>query len=184
VTRTNTPPSEQDIETVKRQINTKRSDPYSVAVRCVYGYPTLIVQKLHHNNSIDFEYLSNPIWLTCPYLNNKIHELENDGFIKKISEFMHTDRLMKTHMHDAHAEFYFYRKKLFAEQFGKAYPEVLTKKFNLGIGGIKDIDNIKCLHLHFGHFLICKKNEVGYVTKHLLNNKIYCDDGRCRWLEN
>lgn len=177
-------PSADDIAVIKKQIHSEKVDPYSVPIRCSYGFPMLIVLKINSSGKLDYSNLANPIWLTCPYLNNKIHNIENKGYIAKITAFMESDRVMKTHMHDAHAEFYFMRKKMYHRQFNTPYPVELTDRFNLGIGGIQDIKHIKCLHLHFGHFLICANNKVGYMTKLLLNNKIYCDDGRCACLKN
>lgn len=178
------PPTHDDVRVIQQQINAKAVNPYAIIVRCAYTFPMLIVQKINSAGSLQFQHLANPIWLTCPYLNEKIHILETDGYIQKIKQYMDDDRIMTMHMHDAHAEFYYLRKRLYHRQFNTPYPEKLTPHFNLGIGGIQDIRQLKCLHLHFAHYLICKKNKVGYMTKLLLNNKIYCDDGRCTCLRN
>lgn len=174
----------EDISIIQKQIHSSAVDPYAIAVRCTYSFPMLIVQKINSAGTLLFQHLSNPIWLTCPYLNEKIHAIENDGSIERMTDFMNSQRLMTSHMHDAHAEFYFLRKNMYNRQFNMPYPEELTDRLNLGIGGIRNIRHIKCLHLHFAHYLICKKNKVGYMTKLLLNNKIYCDDGRCSCLKN
>ncbi len=174
-------PSDTDRVVIKNQISAEKVDTYSIPVRCQFGFPVLVIQKINCSGEVNNTNLANPIWLTCPYLNEKIHALEGEGYISKITSFMRHDRIMMTHMHDAHAEFYFFRKELYNRQFNSAYPEHLTDRFNLGIGGIHDIQHIKCLHLHFGHYLICKKNKAGFMTK-LLLNKIHCDNGRCTCL--
>lgn len=168
---------------IGKQLRRNQTKPYAIASFCRYGYPYVILQKMVDDGIVHFGSVANPIWLTCPYMNDVLHDLETEGYINKINELMLGDRRIFSNMRDAHAEFYYFRKELFREQNGQSLAEDMIKFFDLGIGGIKDIQYIKCLHLHYAHYELNKKNTIGLITLELLNKKKYCEDGRCSCLE-
>jgi hypothetical protein len=120
------------------------------------------------------------MWLTCPYLNEKIHELEDKGFIEKIAAFIQGDIAFAAMMLSAHAQFYFLRKSLHALSSGASDLMDDMKLFDSGIGGTRDISTLKCLHAHFCHYRVCEDNLAGRITSALLDHKINCDEVRCR----
>jgi len=178
---------ESDIEVIKWQLNCKSlNNMAGIVYKCVHGYPAVIIfnpydydektgiKKINHMS------VSNPLWLTCPYLNRRIHNLESEGFIKKISAFVSSDRMMMDTMKNAHAHYYYLRRKLYSKTFG----EISSLDFNsrilhTGIGGISDINNLKCLHQHYSHFLVCSDNVAGRVVHNLLNGINYCRERLC-----
>ncbi|MDA3900507.1 MAG: DUF501 domain-containing protein [Spirochaetes bacterium] len=176
--------TEDDCRLIGKQLNRKSVDPYGIIRRCSWGFPVAICQKIRPNGILHYGNLANPIWLTCPYLNDTIHGVENDGMIASINDFILNDRQAMESMQDAHAHFYYYRKHLYGNQCNESYSDSLIDNFNVGIGGIADTRFIKCLHLHFAHYMICDKNCVGYMIEQLLNKKINCKDGRCICLKD
>ncbi len=69
---------------------------------------------------------------------------------------------------------------MFYNLTGESYPEKYIKYFNRGIGGIADPKYIKCLHLHYVHYLMCKDNLAGKITERLLDSESCCSDELCK----
>jgi hypothetical protein len=157
-----------------------------IVKKCIYGYPAIILlsPSEYKSNSktkkLNFMALSNPLWLTCPYLNKKIHEFESAGYIKKIAGLIRSDRTLAELMKNAHANYYFLRRNLYSMEFGEISSlEFNSKVLHAGVGGIKEIDNIKCLHQHYSHFQVCDDNISGRIVYNLLNGITYCRERLC-----
>jgi hypothetical protein len=177
---------QNDINVIKWQLNTDSVNMTGIVRKCVYGYPSIIllnpVESLTPNGKkkLNFMAISNPLWLTCPFLNKKIHDFESIGYIKKITELINSDRSLIELMKNAHANYYYLRRNLYSKDFGEISSiEFNTKILNTGIGGIKEIDNIKCLHQHYSHFQICEDNVAGRIIHNLLNGINYCRERLC-----
>jgi len=175
-----------DLKVIKWQLNTDHVNMTGIVRKCVYGYPAIIllnpVESISQNGKkkLNFMAISNPLWLTCPFLNKKIHEFESNGYIKKITDLINTDRSLIELMKNAHANYYYLRRNLYSRDFGEISSlEFNTKIINSGIGGIKEIDNIKCLHQHYSHFQICEDNVAGRIIHNLLNGINYCRERLC-----
>jgi hypothetical protein len=180
--------TEEDIEVIKRQLIIVDIRLTGVVERCKWGFPSIVVlypfrkpeggepeQKMLNHASI-----SSLIWLTCPYLNERIHRLESDGFIQQVSVLVHSQREYIESMRFAHAHYFFLRKNIFRHFLGDISSlEENMGLFNTGIGGISNTDAIKCLHLHYAHFRLCDRNFAGRTTSMLLNDDKYCNDRRC-----
>ncbi|MFH0977528.1 MAG: DUF501 domain-containing protein [Spirochaetota bacterium] len=171
-----------DLELIKKQLGSKDVSACGIFKRCKYGFPQIIfqrpVKKAEGVNQLNHEAVSNIIWLTCPYLNYKIHELENASYIKKIKAVIQNSQHLKLKMLKAHADYYFTRNIIFKKYAGS----LMADEFDFtesGIGGIRDLSAIKCLHLHYSHYNLCKYNVAGYLTFLLLGKKNNCDDVHC-----
>jgi hypothetical protein len=177
--------SPADLALIKKQLD--RNEVYICGIykRCRFGYPQIILLNPLKKNSrpekINYEAIANLLWLTCPYLNNNIHELENAACIKKIEAIIQNDPLFKDLMLNAHAEYYFMRDFIFRKYISSAssVKEKEIELFRTGIGGIRDLSAVKCLHLHYCHYNLCKDNIAGLITLKLLKYKTECDDCRC-----
>lgn len=180
--------TEEDIETIKRQLNTSDVRLTGIVERCKWGHPSIIILYPLRNaeryepvdKRLNYMSISTLIWLTCPYLNERIHKLESDGYIKKIGVFIHSKREYFDSMRYAHAHYHFLRKNVYRYFLGDVSSlEENVRLFNTGIGGINNPDTIKCLHLHYAHFRLCDRNLTGRTVSMLLNDDKYCDDHRC-----
>jgi uncharacterized protein len=176
--------TENDVRVIRWQL--KQDDIFisGVVERCEYGFPRVMLlnplPSSETGGAPRYEAITNLIWLTCPYLNERIHGLEQEGLIDKITEFINGDLEMRTMMDAAHARFYYLRKNYYKRFFGSEQESGAARLFNAGIAGIRDIRTIKCLHAHFSHFRICDDNAAGMITSRLLDDKINCDEVRCR----
>jgi hypothetical protein len=174
--------SDKDIGIIKKQLKRRAVSICEIFKRCRYGFPQIILlnplKETGGSMQINHEAISNLMWLTCPYLNNEIHELENSAYIKKIKKIIQNDKAFKDMMTDAHANYYFFRNDLFNRN-SVPVMEKDRELFKNGIGGMRDMTAIKCLHLHFCHYNLCRKNIAGHITYFLLNKKTECDDAFC-----
>ena len=175
---------QEDIEVIKKQLKCKEIFICGIIKRCEYGFPQIILlnplKEVAGKKYLNYEAISNIMWLTCFYLNNKIHEIENALYIKKIKEIIRNNSSFQDMMKRAHANYYFIRNIVF-RKFGNS----ILKREGIdlsksGIGGIREPSSIKCLHLHFCHYSLCKDNIVGYITFHLLQKKVNCIEQICK----
>ncbi len=174
-----------DLDTVSRQIHSDEVSMCSVAERCAYGHPRIIVLSPAKGGlagrSINYESLANVLWLTCPHCNEIIHRLEDRGYVSKISQFLHGLRMARERMQTAHSHIYFIRKKLYRDFFEDTYPEELIGLFNTGVGGVRDGTSLKCLHANFAFYRLDETNCAGYIVQKLISDKVDCDNNRCSY---
>ncbi len=177
--------TETDLELIKKQLDSREIYICGIFNRCRFGFPQIIflnpVKKIWGRESLNYEAISNILWLTCPYLNKRIHELENATYIKKIKELIQNNPLFAERMLDAHADYFYMRDFIFQRYIhsGFSIDEKFTGLFRTGIGGIRDLSAIKCLHLHYCHYNLCKENIAGFITLKLLKYKTECDGSYC-----
>ncbi len=175
--------SERDIDIVRWQLDSGAVSICSVAERCVHGYPRIIILSPlpveGRKEEYNYESLSNVIWLTCPYLNDRIHEFEDRGFIGRVTAFMDSLQAGRGLMEAAHSHYYYFRKKLYRDFFGDIYPEELIGVFNAGVGGVREGVSLKCLHVNFAHYRLDDTNVAGFITQKLLHDQIDCDNRAC-----
>lgn len=182
--------SDNDIEIIKHQLKTDNVSIAEVVSRCDYGYPTVIIMDPTNNSynstydgklkEADYGALSNVIWLTCPFLNERIHDLESQGYIKKINDFINEDKSLESMMFNAHANYYYLRKRIHRKYIGN--PAINNKNSEImktGIGGLKNIEHIKCLHMHYAHYSLCSSNVAGRIVCSLLEGKTVCSEVMC-----
>lgn len=174
-------PSDEKI--ISRQLRSSRARVYAIAKRCRYGFPSVAVFNCFNSEGkLDPGLLSTPLWLTCPYLNEKIHSFETEGYISSITYLISSDREIHGMMMDAHAHYYFFRKELYRSCSGKSPGDEIIRFMDKGIGGMTEEYGIKCLHLHYSHFHFCSYNVAGMIISKLLKGDVNCQDCRCREL--
>ncbi len=183
--------SEGDRLVVKEQLNASNLLMGGVLKRCVHGYPEIILLLPEEHCSVstrdreEGKYLyrsySNFLWLTCPHLNDAIHDIESKRTINSISDFIQGDKKLSSLMSRAQASYYFYRKRIcqqYADMCGQ--PEDAVCMNNTGIGGIRNTEFLKCLHHHYAHYYLCRSNIAGRITDGMVSENRYCRDVRCQ----
>lgn len=176
--------SQEDLDVIKNQLSSNDLHIKGIVERCKYGHPRIvllnIVKEFDDTSKLNYQALSNLMWLTCPNLNNKIHDFENQGLISKITNFIRQDTALRSMMKSAHANFYFLRNFVFSEHSESILTGKPESVFKNGVGGIQNLDTLKCLHIHFCHYRIFKNNIAGLLTYKLLNGELDCADENCR----
>lgn len=173
----------EDSAVVSAQLGGKKANLYAVAARCKYNYPAIAVfNPFGEDGDINAGFLSTPIWLTCPYLNDKLHDFESLGYITSITDLLASDQEIFSMMKEAHAHYYFLRKELFRMCTGKAPGDEVIKYMDKGIGGMINVASLKCLHLHYSHYRFCSYNVAGMIASKLIGDDTSCQDCRCSQL--
>jgi len=117
-----------------------------------------------------FEIFPTLFWLSCPNLIEQISRLEYQGVIKRLEALIAEDRAFRERYHQNHREYILERWQLLSPEdraFLKArkLEETLKKR---GIGGIKDWNKVKCLHLQYAHYL-ARENVIGqWLAEHFV----------------
>ena len=147
---------------------------------CRHSFPIMVVLNPFLEHALDFTALTNLMWLMCPHLNERIHALESEGLVSEIGKLVKQSPSYSNSMKRAHAEFALLRLKMCGNKLDDAhFFNSFSKVFNTGIGGIRDIEKVKCLHIHYIHSLICRHNVVGKIVSKLLDNDISCSKIIC-----
>lgn len=170
----------RDIGIVKHQLGGREVFMDGVVKRCYYGMPSVILLA-----PVNFTAVATLLWLSCPFLNKRIHALESDGFIKKIEKIIREDDSLTQEMQKAHNHYIALRKSCCENFFAQNTDSSgLQKLSESGIGGIRDTGNLKCLHLAAAHYAVCADNTAGRAVFELLGEEQYCANGMCRLSES
>ena len=137
---------------VEAQIGRKTKVPFTVVKRCSYGYP-MVIECFPTDGKVPFPTLH---WLTCPYLRKEIARLEEKGMIKQLENLLRISESFKRAYEKAVE--YDRKRKLELLEDSKMDSSWV---YGMGIGGIRDLQHIKCLHLHVASYLAGIPNPVG-----------------------
>lgn len=179
------PATEKDREILSLQLKGREVSVMGILSRCVHGMPRVVIlDPVKHTKSVPAEdmnctALANVLWLTCPYLNDKIHNIESGGMVSRIQTDISENRHLAEMMENAHAHFYFLRKSIYYRATGTVYSEDMIPFFNLGVGGVADTCAVKCIHMHYCHFIVCSENFAGRVAHKAVGVHSDCKEGVC-----
>jgi len=167
-----------DAETVARQLATQEVFIADVAARCPHNFPSVaLLSPLTKNGAVSFTAISTPLWLTCPFLNKKIHDLESSGFIKKIKHMIETDALLSAKVLDDRENYAACRQAAYQIFFSSRRGTDALKKIPSETAD--GISSLKCLHLFAAHYAACRQNAVGEIVFELLGKETFCSNGGC-----
>jgi len=115
----------------------------------------------------------NTFWLVCPEANQQVGTLEHDGLIKSFAARLREDPAMQESFDAAHAEFAALRWSLLTDEdrsyaVAEGFEAVLK---DCGVGGLRYNSQVKCLHLHYSHYLATGSNTVGLWVKQELEKR-------------
>ncbi|MCI2425686.1 DUF501 domain-containing protein [Candidatus Acetothermia bacterium] len=154
---------------IARQIGREPRHLFAIALRCSHGYPQVTINyplRIEKGTLIPFPTL---FWLTCPYLRLSIGRLEAAGLIREAEQMLRaTPRTMETY-HADHKKYIAERWQLINESDKEQLVAqgMIKNMLERGIGGLTNHRKIKCLHLHYAHYL-ARGNIVGEFVDHLL----------------
>lgn len=127
-----------------------------IATRCAVGLPVVIVNQPFLSDGSPFP---TTFWLACPKAVKAISALEASGLVGEIEKEIASDANLRAALLRAHAEYAEYRKNLAR----LAHPSLDT-----GIGGVRHLLSVKCLHAHYAHYLAGGQNPIGKRVSDLL----------------
>lgn len=160
--------SSADQRLVAAQLGRPPRDPWRVASRCSYGHPSSIASPSTLADSTPFPTL---VWLTCPWLAEKVSALESSGAIARWNEALATDGSLADRLSAADGAL---RRARAAESGG------VDACSQVGIAGQRDAGNVKCIHAHVALALIGIDDPIGRAV--IDESGATCGDKRCAGL--
>ena len=165
---------------LKRQIGRKPKALVDIQAQCEYGFPVVSKNYPLIIDDDDFEIFPTFFWLTCPVLVEQVDKIESRGVIASLERELAEDAELKESYIKAVNEYKKERIKALKEE-DKIYLKNrgAFSALQKGIGGISDIEHLKCLHLHVAHE-IARSNPIGklvfkrYGLSYCMSDKPYC----------
>ena len=157
-----------DAALVSAQLGRTPRDPWRVAARCAYGYPTAIVSPSRLADGAPFPTYA---WLTCPYLLETLAAEESAGAAATWAQRAADDSQFAAALVAADAAVRAARTRESGGEDACA---------DVGIAGQRDPLGVKCLHAHVALALVGIEDPIG--VEELGKIEPTCSDGRCRLL--
>ena len=172
----------RDAEVVSRQLRRPPRHLLGVVRRCPAECPRVVVNHPLPREEDDEAFFPTVFWLTCPWEVERVHHLESRGLIHRLQEAVQSRPHFSDLVQDAHQEYIFLRLSLLEPaarlSVRREHSVVARRLASLGVGGTADFRAVKCLHMHYAHFLVTGNNPIGRLVAKLLG----VTDGRqgCR----
>ncbi|MBE0446846.1 MAG: DUF501 domain-containing protein [Actinobacteria bacterium] len=145
--------SKADIKTISKQLKREPRGLKGIALRCALGLPQVVETGMFLEGGQPFPTL---YWITCPFRVKAISRLEDEGWAERLQARISEDESLRKRLHAAQED-YKARRRLSGLKLN--HPVVST-----GIGGVRDLGIIKCLHAHYAHYLATGENPIGEIV--------------------
>ncbi|CAI5744337.1 unnamed protein product [Peronospora destructor] len=111
-------------------------------------------------------------WLASAYLKACVSALEDQQFVLTLQHRLDADETAKEKMVQSHREYAKQRWKMMTPHDvelvnSRGWEFVLR---DVGIAGIREFTNVKCLHTHYAHYLATGNNLIGEWVQQLLDS--------------
>lgn len=150
---------------VAAQVGRPPRDPWRVAARCSYDFPTVIASPPRLADGEPFPTL---FWLTCPWLVAAVSDLESAGAAADWAARLEREPELCARAEAADAEY----RRLRAAEGGGDDPCADT-----GVAGQARVTGTKCLHAYVAASLAGLDDPAGAAMLAHLTRE--CPDGRC-----
>ncbi|MDP2210451.1 MAG: DUF501 domain-containing protein [Candidatus Aquicultor sp.] len=145
--------AENDRIIIETQIKRKPRQLRRVASCCDFGCPQVVETEPFLNDGTPFPTL---YWLTCPVKIKAVARLEDSGWAVRLIGMLSRDTELQAQLIQAQQEYGEARKCGVRDTAHPVYDK--------GIGGVRDLEAIKCLHAHYAHYLVSGSNPVGEMV--------------------
>jgi hypothetical protein len=143
-----------DSEAVARQLGRPPRALRGIAARCPFGLPAVTEQEPYDADGRPFP---TTYYLTCPHLVASVARLEAAGGVERWTEAVTADERLRASLTCATEEQRSLRRRLAAGAVGRDGGDSLE----LGIGGSRNPERLKCLHAHAAFALARPGYELG-----------------------
>ncbi|MDJ0521673.1 MAG: DUF501 domain-containing protein [Planctomycetota bacterium] len=147
----------------------KHADVLStVETRCPAGHPQVLRCHPLRTGEGRFAPFPTQFWLVCPQLTYALSRLEHDGWITRLQDRIREDETFRLEVAGDHAR---YADERWAMLSSEEQEEVRRRGLESdlrerGIGGTRDRNMVKCLHLHYA-FHLARGSAIGRVLDDL-----------------
>ncbi|WP_207060688.1 DUF501 domain-containing protein [Motiliproteus sp. SC1-56] len=152
------PLSEQQQQLIERQLGRPPRGIVAVAHQTASGLPVVLQMR----SLVDEQPFPTLYWLSSKDLYREISRIETAGWVKAMEAELARDADLRARYRRDH-EAYVARRWALMDAGDRARIEALgfARLFDeYGIGGIRQWDKVRCLHMHYAHYL-CDGNLIG-----------------------
>ncbi|SDC66887.1 MULTISPECIES: DUF501 domain-containing protein [unclassified Candidatus Frackibacter] len=164
--------TEEDLEVIKKQLGREPRNLVGVGKRCEHGYPQILITYPVFNKEDELGIFPTTYWLSCPELITRISELESEGLVKEIQNEIINDPVERERLLLSYDDYAQNRVELLSSEDLKNLKENYPGRWKVvsesGVGGIMNLEGVKCLHTQYADYLLNKKNPVGKRVEELL----------------
>lgn len=151
----------KDIKFIEEQLGRRPRGIIEVSSHCKSGHPLVVKTKPLLVESgrwgVESEIFPTLYYLVCGSVIEQVSKLESESFLSKMQQKVDSDNNFRAALLKAQEEYRKERNALVDVPLNKSQKEALQT----GIGGVKKLDRIKCLHCHLAHYLAGRDNPVG-----------------------
>ncbi|MEV4900788.1 DUF501 domain-containing protein [Citricoccus sp. NPDC055426] len=137
-------PTQQDLDTISRQLNRPARDVVEIGARCVCGNPLVATTAPRLSNGIPFP---TTFYLTHPVLTAAVSRLEAAGTMAEMTDRLGRDEDLAAGYRAAHEAYLAERDRVGRVAGTDGVPEIT----GISAGGMPE--RVKCLHVLVGHSL-------------------------------
>ncbi len=152
--------SQADIDIITQQLGRTPSGIRSVAHYSPDGVP----QVLEMETWVFDQPFPTLFWLSSSAIDKALARIESQGVVKELEQRIKDDEELRTAYHKSHEDYVKRRWDAMSQEHKAIIEEKgFTHLFEaLGIGGIKNWDQVRCLHMQYGHHL-AGENIIGKI---------------------
>jgi hypothetical protein len=146
--------SSHDRERLLTDLGYLRYEPLRVLRRAASGTPAVVLSFYAPKDPDSIS--TNVFWITDPDLRASVDRLEATGAVSSIKDAVLADSPSAARLAEDHRAYHALVERLFDACLGRPPP-----KPEFGIGGVRALDQVKCLHAHLACFLGTGRSVVG-----------------------
>jgi hypothetical protein len=161
------PPSSLDLLILERQFGRKPRDVIGIYKRCERKKPQAILTKPFFSGKIPFPSIT---WLTCPFLVEKVSQLEAKGLISELEKGLAVKKEFRESFLKAQKSFMKLKRSLLKGERHPLQNDLLKK----GIAGVSELTQVKCLHAQLAFYFWSEENPVGEIVYNLVGEGKEC----------
>jgi hypothetical protein len=154
-----------------------------VATLCEYGYPQVIVNRPVSATLSGIEVFPTLYWLTCPYLRKEMALLEGQGLIAQFEQRIQEDPAFAELVEQNHQTYAKRRLALIPTVVQENIKEEYSDRYRVlsetGVGGIRSLEGVKCLHTHLADYLVHGENPIGAEVMEIFQKPLACPTKQC-----
>lgn len=169
---------------IKEQIGREPRGVLGVSTRCEHNFPQVIVNRPVSATYSNIEIFPTLYWLTCPYLRKELASLEAEGKVAYFEKKIQEDPEFAALVEQNHANYAKRRLDLIPAavqaNLKEEYPERFKVLAETGVGGIRGLEGVKCLHTHVADYLVHGENPIGAEALACLEKSQACSTKQCK----
>ena len=150
---------------------------------CEHGFPQVIVNRPVWATDSNIEIFPTLYWLTCPYLHKELAVLEGEGLVAHFEQRIQEDPEFAALVEKNHENYAQHRLALIPtvvrENLKEEYPDRYRVLAETGVGGIRSLEGVKCLHTHVADYLARGENPIGAEVMAKFDKPIDCPTKQC-----